>query len=100
VISVKRTIRAAETLQKLHAEADGRCHYCRLRTELALEPPHPRAPTRDHKIPVTRGGRWEWDNIALACFRCNNEKSAMTDEEYREFRREVMLGKSHARQRS
>ena len=93
--NVKSRIQAAETLRKLHAEADGKCSYCGLRTDLALEPPHPRAPTRDHKMPIIRGGKWHLENIALACYRCNTEKNAMTDEEYREFRRNVMLGKLH-----
>jgi 5-methylcytosine-specific restriction endonuclease McrA len=93
----RRKATAAETLRKLHAEADGRCYYCGLRTDLALAPPHPRAPTRDHKMPIIRGGKRGWANIALACYRCNYEKNAMTDEEYRQFRRKVMLGKSHER---
>lgn len=29
----------------------------------------------DHIIPKTKGGKSTYDNLALACFRCNNEKS-------------------------
>ncbi|ASV44375.1 hypothetical protein PBI_SCTP2_360 [Salicola phage SCTP-2] len=30
--------------------------------------------TRDHIFPQSRGGKSTWDNLATACFRCNNHK--------------------------
>ena len=32
-------------------------------------------PTIDHVIPLARGGTHTWDNVRLACHRCNSEKS-------------------------
>lgn len=31
--------------------------------------------TLDHVIPRARGGTHTWDNVVIACFRCNNVKS-------------------------
>lgn len=31
--------------------------------------------TRDHIVPVSRGGRDEWANVATACRSCNHRKS-------------------------
>lgn len=34
-----------------------------------------RYPTRDHVVPLAKGGRHNWDNIRLACRLCNSKKS-------------------------
>ena len=39
-------------------------------------------PTRDHVIPIARGGTHTWDNVRLACRRCNSLKNDRTLEEY------------------
>ena len=39
-------------------------------------------PTRDHVIPIARGGTHTWDNVRLACRRCNSQKNDRTLEEY------------------
>lgn len=39
--------------------------------------------TITHRIPLSRGGTWKRYNLACACRSCNEEKSNMTDEEYR-----------------
>ncbi|MCU1423995.1 MAG: endonuclease [Microbacteriaceae bacterium] len=31
--------------------------------------------TLDHVVPRARGGTHTWDNVLIACFRCNNKKS-------------------------
>ena len=38
--------------------------------------------TVDHIIPVSRGGRHVWDNVACACIRCNNKKDSLTAVEF------------------
>ncbi len=43
------------------------CLYC------GVELP-PRLLTRDHVIPVSRGGRDEWENVVTACRACNHRK--------------------------
>lgn len=32
-------------------------------------------PTRDHVIPIAKGGTHTWDNVKLACHQCNSRKS-------------------------
>jgi len=38
--------------------------------------------TRDHIIPMSRGGYDSWENVVTACFRCNNQKGSQTPEEW------------------
>lgn len=33
-------------------------------------------PTRDHVIPIAKGGTHTWDNVKLACMKCNSTKGA------------------------
>ena len=42
----------------------------------------PRALTRDHVIPVSRGGKNVWANVATACRSCNQRKNNRTPEEW------------------
>ena len=37
--------------------------------------------TRDHIIPISRGGRDSWENVVSACCRCNNHKGNQLLEE-------------------
>lgn len=55
---------------------DWRCYYCGVDLY---------NPERDHKIPVTRGGRATVDNIVPCCHSCNCRKNDRTVDEYREF---------------
>ena len=50
------------------------CQYCwkKFRTEDL---------TFDHVVPIARGGKKTWENIATACWRCNNKKSGRTPAE-------------------
>lgn len=51
----------------------GRCAYCAKK---------PKRLTRDHVIPLSRGGTDHIDNVVPACSKCNIRKRAMTLEEY------------------
>jgi len=51
------------------------CPYC-------LEPIPEGHRTRDHKIPKSRGGKNEPENIVICCDKCNHEKGSLTQEEY------------------
>ena len=53
-----------------------RCQYCGQRRPTAQL-------TFDHVLPRSRGGRTEWDNIVIACTRCNSKKAQRTPEEAR-----------------
>lgn len=58
----------------LYARDEGRCQYCYKRFP-------ERELTLDHVVPVVRGGKKTWENIATACMRCNQKKSHRTPEE-------------------
>ncbi len=48
------------------------CQYCRRkRSELGSD----EMLTRDHIIPIARGGKDSWTNVVTSCRRCNNIKS-------------------------
>jgi len=42
----------------------------------------PRALTRDHIVPVSRGGKNTWTNLASACRSCNHRKNNRTPQEW------------------
>lgn len=85
---VRRQLAAAkgrDWLRKLVKRQNGRCHYCR-RPFYACEGEHPRRATLDHRLPTSRGGEHHWENVVAACWRCNQDKSDMTEEEFIEAR--------------
>jgi hypothetical protein len=55
--------------QEVRLRADGLCEYCRISERLTHY-----AHQVDHIIPHRHGGDDELDNLAWACFRCNNAK--------------------------
>src|SRR5215218_3280986 len=70
-IHVPRRFRRQVTNTFLFARDHYRCQYCgRHSTELK-----PReALTRDHLIPLSRGGTNVWQNVVTACSHCNARK--------------------------
>lgn len=38
--------------------------------------------TRDHVLPLSRGGSDSWKNVVTACYRCNNQKGNKVPEEW------------------
>ncbi|MHC8441741.1 MAG: HNH endonuclease [Candidatus Eutrophobiaceae bacterium] len=64
------------TNQELFLRDSHLCMYCGgefLNTEL----------TRDHVMPVSKGGRDRWSNVVSACKQCNTRKGARTPEHAR-----------------
>lgn len=55
-------------------KTDGLCAYCG----------EQEASTIDHMIPKSRGGSGKYKNLIGACLDCNNAKSDMTPDEFRE----------------
>lgn len=78
-------------VQRLYKAQDGRCHYCQLLIDLTTLQPYPRAPTIDHVIPISRGGKNTRENLVLACHFCNKRKGDMTGDEFRAFRRAIAV---------
>jgi len=77
-VHVPRRFRRQVTNTFLFARDDYRCMYCgRHRSEL-----RGRAfLTRDHILPISRGGGNTWDNVVTSCSPCNNRKGDRLPEE-------------------
>lgn len=60
--------------QKLIAEANGRCAYCRSFTAITGA-----RHVIDHIVPQAVGGLTDWDNLCVACHACNEFKGAQTE---------------------
>lgn len=58
----------------LFARDGGMCMYCG-------DKPHRSQLSRDHIVPISRGGGDSWTNVITACKRCNNRKAGYTLEE-------------------
>lgn len=61
------------TLPAVIERFGGVCQICGKQTDkrsFALQP------TIDHIVPMRRGGGHTWDNVQLACFKCNSIKAA------------------------
>lgn len=57
-------------------ERDGwRCQLCGKALNRTAVVPHPKAPTLDHIIPISKGGTHEYANVQSAHFLCNSLKS-------------------------
>lgn len=70
-IHVPRRFRRQVTNTFLFARDDYRCQYCgRHRKELGYR----ESLTRDHVVPLSRGGDNGWGNVVTACSRCNLTK--------------------------
>lgn len=60
--------------RNLHRRDEETCQYCGTRIA-------PERLTIDHVMPVSRGGKTEWENCVLACHRCNGKKADRTPRE-------------------
>ena len=69
----------AQWLQKVNS-LGWKCFYCP--TILTIE-----TLTKDHVIPFKRGGRDDIENVVPACLSCNCSKSAMTGDEFIQYRK-------------
>ena len=79
-VHVPRRFRRHVTNTFLFARDHYTCQYCgRHRRELG----HREFLTRDHLLPLCRGGENVWDNVITACTRCNHRKGNRTPEEAR-----------------
>ena len=70
-VHVPRRFRRQVTNTFLFARDHYRCQYCH-RWQLELRPRE--CLTRDHLVPLSRGGSNEWSNVVTACSTCNTRK--------------------------
>ena len=79
-IHVPRRFRRQVTNTFLFARDGYSCQYCgRHRRELGYR----ESLTRDHVVPLSRGGDNDWLNVVTACSRCNLRKGNRTPEQAR-----------------
>lgn len=77
-VHVPKRFRRQVTNTFLFARDDYTCQYCgRHKSELKGR----QFLTRDHILPVSRGGRNTWDNVVTSCSPCNNRKGGRLPEE-------------------
>lgn len=55
--------------RNIYLRDEFQCQYC------GVKPPKEEL-TIDHIIPRSRGGKSEWDNVVLACQKCNSKKGS------------------------
>ena len=77
-VHVPRRFRRQVTNTFLFARDDYRCQYCH-RTQADLRSRE--CLTRDHLLPISRGGGNAWTNVVTACRRCNQRKGCRLPEE-------------------
>ena len=71
-VHVPRRFRRQVTNTFLFARDQYRCQYCG-RMQVDLKPREQL--TRDHLIPISRGGLNDWNNVVTACSPCNTRKA-------------------------
>jgi len=77
-VHVPRRFRRHVTNTFLFARDHYTCQYCgRHRGQLG----HREFLTRDHLLPICRGGKNTWDNVTTACTSCNHRKGNRTPKE-------------------
>ncbi len=77
-VHVPQRFRRQVTNTFLFARDDYTCQYCgRHKSELKGR----QFLTRDHILPVSRGGHNGWDNVVTSCSPCNNRKGGRLPEE-------------------
>ena len=77
-VHVPRKFRRQVTNTFLFARDDYRCQFChRTQAQLKLR----ECLTRDHLVPISRGGDNSWTNCVTACSSCNTRKGNRLPEE-------------------
>ena len=71
-VHVPRRFRRQVTNTFLFARDQYQCQYC-ARTSAELKPRE--TLTRDHVVPISRGGGNDWTNVVTACSPCNTRKA-------------------------
>ena len=56
----------SQALKRGHLDGAGMCRYCGTRSGLTV----------DHVVPLSKGGKWVWENLVTACTKCNGKKGS------------------------
>jgi 5-methylcytosine-specific restriction endonuclease McrA len=75
--ALQRSAEGTHTLAEVRKMLDdqgGVCAYCECEIGDSYQV--------DHMVPLSRGGRNDWTNLAVVCEWCNNSKNAKTTEEF------------------
>ncbi|KAJ8448572.1 hypothetical protein Cgig2_012216 [Carnegiea gigantea] len=67
----RKKIRNTLSRKNLFYRDDYMCQYCSATSNLTV----------DHVVPISQGGKWEWENLVTACAKCNSRKGKKTLEE-------------------
>lgn len=73
------------TWKRLRDRDGDQCCYCGIVMDFERIPGvryNPNRATIEHLIPVSAGGDHDWDNVALACHRCNLRRNRMPLEQW------------------
>lgn len=62
-------------VHRLLSAQGGKCFYCPRRISFDRSPRHSRFASKDHFIPLSRGGSAGMSNVVLSCRRCNTQKA-------------------------
>lgn len=66
---------AALTKKNLFIRDKGKCQYCDINVSL-------KSSTIDHVVPKSKGGAHMWQNVVLACEKCNQKKGAKLPKDF------------------
>ena len=72
-----RKQRKGSKKRKRLVKRDPHCFYCRIPLNFYNS-------TLDHKVPKSKGGKNNIENLALSCYSCNSRKSSKSVEEFLE----------------
>lgn len=71
------------SLSKLYKRDKGVCYICKEKCDYDSHTMvngtfiiDDKYPTVEHVVPISKGGSHTWDNVKLACFRCNTKKGS------------------------
>jgi CRISPR/Cas system Type II protein with McrA/HNH and RuvC-like nuclease domain len=67
------------TLTKLYMRDLGVCQICGKVIDFDVDTNDDSYPSIDHIKPISKGGLHEWDNVQLACRKCNTAKGSKMD---------------------
>lgn len=65
--------------ERIHKNSNYKCFYCGKSLE---DMTNDKSYTIDHKIPITKGGSNDEENLVISCRSCNSRKGTKTHNQY------------------